>query len=70
MFLVAILLSVVVVVGWAILIKTTPSDPQIGVDYLFTTLYAFFALVVIWFTAVVVLIHRRQKKSDREARSP
>jgi heme/copper-type cytochrome/quinol oxidase subunit 2 len=70
MFLVAILLSGVVAVAWAILIKTTPSDPQIGVEYLFTTLYAILALLVIWVTAVVVVIHRRQKNSDVDAKSP
>jgi hypothetical protein len=70
MFLVATLLSGVVAVAWAILITTTPSDPQIGVEYLFTTLYAILALLVIWVTAVVVVIHRRQKGRARGAKSP
>jgi heme/copper-type cytochrome/quinol oxidase subunit 2 len=70
MFLVAILLSGFVAVAWAVLIMTTPSDPQIGVEYVFTTLYAIVALLVIWVTAVVVVIHRRRKNSDRDAKSP
>jgi hypothetical protein len=41
--LVAALLSGLVVVAWVILIVTTPSDPQIGLAYVFTTLYAVLA---------------------------
>jgi hypothetical protein len=59
--LVAALLSGLVVVAWVILIVTTPSDPQIGLAYVFTTLYAVLALVAIWATAGVIAVRRRRK---------
>jgi hypothetical protein len=59
--LVAALLSGLVVVAWLILIVTTPSDPQIGLAYVFTTLYAVLALVAIWATAGVIAFRRRRK---------
>jgi hypothetical protein len=58
---VAIALSVLVVVAWAVLIATTPSDPQIGVEYMFTTLYAILALIIIW-TVVGFAARRRRRR--------
>jgi hypothetical protein len=55
---VAAVLSVLVVVAWVVLIVTTPSDPQIGVEYLFTTLYALLALAVIWGVAGFMRLRR------------
>ena len=59
--LVAALLSALVVVAWVILIVTTPSDPQIGLAYVFTTLYAVLALVAIWAAAGVIAVRRRRR---------
>jgi hypothetical protein len=59
--LVAALLSGLAVVAWVILIVTTPSDPQIGLAYIFTTLYAVLALVAIWATAGVIAVRHRRK---------
>ena len=62
-------LSALVVLAWAILIATTPSDPQMGVDYVFTTLYAVLALVVIWVLASSLAIRRRRRRlANRNAK--
>jgi hypothetical protein len=61
--LIAALLSGLVVVAWVILIATTPSDPQIGLAYVFTTLYAVLALVAIWATAGVIAVRRRRNSN-------
>ena len=60
---VAIVLSVLVAVAWALLIVTTPSDPQIGVEYIFTTLYAILALIVIWAIFGFTAVRRRRRHS-------
>jgi hypothetical protein len=50
-------------VAWVILIVTTPSDPQIGLAYVFTTLYAVLALLAIWATVGVIAFRRRRKSN-------
>jgi hypothetical protein len=59
-------LSVLVVVAWALLIVTTPSDPQIGIEYMFTTLYAILALLAIW--ASFGFIAHRDRRRERLAK--
>jgi hypothetical protein len=59
---VAVALSVLVVVAWGVLIVTTPSDPQIGVAYLFTTLYALVALITIWTLFGFAARRRRRRR--------
>jgi hypothetical protein len=56
----AAVLSGLVVVAWVVLIATTPSDPQIGVEYMFTTLYALLALAVTWGVAGFMRLRRRR----------
>jgi hypothetical protein len=60
---------VLVAVAWALLIVTTPSDPQIGVEYLFTTLYALIALIIIWTVFGLARRRRRSASTNREASS-
>ncbi len=55
----AVLLTVLVVGAWAIDVVTQPSDPQIGLTYVFSPLYAVLALVAVWVT--VALIARRRR---------
>jgi hypothetical protein len=54
-----------VVIAWAVLIAATPSDPQIGVEYMFLTLYAILALIVIW--AVFGFNATRRRRARRSA---
>jgi hypothetical protein len=62
-FVAAALLTGLVVIAWAVWIVTTPEDPQIGVEYVFKTLYAIVALVLIWAVAAVVAVRRRRRQS-------
>lgn len=57
---VAVVLSGLVVIAWAVLIRTTPSDPQIGIEYVFTTVYALLALAAIWAVAILLRLRRRR----------
>jgi hypothetical protein len=57
------LLSVLVVLAWGIDVLTQPSDPQIGLTYVFSTLYAVLALVAIWVTVGLIARRRRRRRN-------
>jgi hypothetical protein len=51
------------VIAWTILILTTPSDPQVGLEYIFATLYATLNLIAVWLIVGFVALRRRQRRS-------
>jgi hypothetical protein len=59
-----------VVIAWGVLVATAPSDPQIGVEYMFLTLYAILALIVIWAVFGFTAVQRRRAKRSADIANP